>query len=72
VADAFDALLSARHYKSALAPREVLALLKRGQGRDWDSVVVRALVEIVDEVLRDVYGREAGVREDDGPMERAA
>jgi HD-GYP domain-containing protein (c-di-GMP phosphodiesterase class II) len=72
VADAFDALLSARHYKSALAPKEVLALLRRGQGRDWDSVVVRALVDIVDDVLRDVYGLEVEVREDDGPMERAA
>src|ERR1044071_4790545 len=37
VADAFDALLSARHYKSALAPKEVLALLRRGQGGGRES-----------------------------------
>ena len=73
VADAFDALASARSYKAALAPSEVIALLKRGQGRNWDPVVVRALRDVLDEVLRDVYGIEADVPgEDEGPVEKAA
>jgi putative two-component system response regulator len=72
VADVFDALVSARRYKSPLSPHEVLALLKRGQGHDWDPVVVRALRDVVGEVLRDVYGIEAEARPDDGSMERAA
>lgn len=76
VADVFDALVSARRYKNALSPQEVLALLKRGQGHDWDATVVRALRDVADDVLRDVYGiesaGEAGARDDDEPMEKAA
>jgi HD-GYP domain-containing protein (c-di-GMP phosphodiesterase class II) len=72
VADVFDALVSSRRYKSALSPQDVLALLKRGQGRDWDPVVVRALRDVADEVLRDVYGIETDVRDDDEPLEKAA
>ena len=81
VADVFDALVSARRYKSALAPQEVLALLKRGQGRDWDPLVVKALREVADEVLHDIYGIESGsesgdgtgtARDDDGPLRKAA
>jgi len=70
VADVFDALVSERSYKSALKPREALALLRRGQGHDFDPQVVRALREIADDVLRDVYGIEAGLGE--GEMPKAA
>jgi HD-GYP domain-containing protein (c-di-GMP phosphodiesterase class II) len=72
VADVYDALVSSRRYKSAMTPHEVLALLKRGQGKDWDAVVVRALRDVADTVLRDVYGVEPDTREDDGPVQRAA
>lgn len=72
VADVFDALVSARRYKSAMAPQDVLALLKRGQGRDWDAAVVRALRDVADVVLRDVYGVESDAHDDDGMLEQAA
>ena len=72
VADVFDALVSSRRYKSAMTPPEALALLKRGQGRDWDPVVVRALRDAADEVLRDVYGFEADAHDDEGPLKQAA
>jgi HD-GYP domain-containing protein (c-di-GMP phosphodiesterase class II) len=75
VADVFDALVSARRYKSALAPHEVLALLQRGAGREWDPIVVHALRDVVADVLRDVYGIEGIAADDrggDGTLERAA
>jgi HD-GYP domain-containing protein (c-di-GMP phosphodiesterase class II) len=78
VADVFDALVSSRRYKSAMSPQDVLALLKRGQGHDWDAVVVRALRDVADEVLREVYAMDSDgrvgtpPREDEGPIEKAA
>jgi HD-GYP domain-containing protein (c-di-GMP phosphodiesterase class II) len=78
VADVFDALVSSRRYKSAMSPQDVLALLKRGQGHDWDAVVVRALRDVAGEVLREVYGMEPDgrvgtpPREDEGQIEKAA
>jgi HD-GYP domain-containing protein (c-di-GMP phosphodiesterase class II) len=69
VADVFDALLSSRSYKAALQPREAMALLRRGQGRDFDPQVVKALREVADEVLRNVYGIESGL---EGEIPRAA
>ena len=67
VADVFDALLSSRSYKAALQPREAMALLRRGQGRDFDPQVVKALREVADEVLRNVYGIESGLGEGEIP-----
>ncbi len=75
VADVFDALVSERTYKSALPPDEVFAVLDKGRGRDWDAAVIDSLREAVQEVLAEIYGREAPApprTEPDEPMEQAA
>ena len=45
VADAFDAMTSARAYRPASGPETVLAVLESGAGAQWDPRVVQALVE---------------------------
>jgi HD-GYP domain-containing protein (c-di-GMP phosphodiesterase class II) len=71
VADVFDALVSTRRYRAAIPPPEVFAMIRKGEGRDWDPVVVRALREIGGEVVRDVYGIESAAG-DDEDVARAA
>ena len=66
VADVFDALVSDRPYKKALPPEEVLAVLDRGRGRDWDPSVIDALREAMGDVLAEVYGIEPGADVDEG------
>jgi putative nucleotidyltransferase with HDIG domain len=44
VADAFDAMTSARAYRPARLPIEAIAELRNGSGTDFDSVAVEALV----------------------------
>lgn len=44
VADAFDAMTSARAYRPALLPTEAIGELRRGAGTDFDGVAVEALV----------------------------
>jgi len=58
VADVFDALVSDRPYRAALPPEEVLAVLDKGAGRDWDPVVIGALRDALGDVLAEVYSRE--------------
>ncbi len=73
VADVFDALVSKRRYRAAMPPSDVLALIERGRGAEWDAVVVAALRAVVPQVLREVYGADAGAAEDDGDrLKRAA
>jgi len=45
VADAFDAMTSARAYRPASGPETVLAILESGAGAQWDPRVVEAFVE---------------------------
>lgn len=45
VADAFDALISARHHRSAIGIGEALAFLKAESGRAYDPRVVALLLE---------------------------
>ena len=45
VADAFDAMTSARAYRPASGPETVLAVLEAGAGAQWDPRVVGAFVE---------------------------
>jgi putative two-component system response regulator len=40
VCDAYDALVNDRPYRSGLTPREAMAVLHRGAGRQWDPEVV--------------------------------
>ncbi len=80
VADVFDALVSDRPYKSALPPEEVLAVLDKGAGRDWDPIVIDALRDTLGDVLAEVYSRnyelvadeDEDEDEDDEPLAEAA
>jgi HD-GYP domain-containing protein (c-di-GMP phosphodiesterase class II) len=73
VADVFDALASDRPYKDALPTEEVLDVLERGRGRDWDPRVIDALAGAVGEIMRSVYA-DASEVDDDGeePLAEAA
>lgn len=70
VADVFDALVSARVYKTPLALPRVLAILEAGQDKEWDATVVQALRSELDAIVHAVYGcaiedlNRAGGRED--------
>jgi putative nucleotidyltransferase with HDIG domain len=75
VADVFDALASDRPYKAALPPEEVLAVLDKGAGRDWDPVVISALRGALSDVLADVYSRDyesAATEDGDDDLAQAA
>ncbi|MCC6315545.1 MAG: HD domain-containing protein, partial [Thermomicrobiales bacterium] len=45
VADAFDAMTSARAYRPALRPEMTLAILEDGAGAQWDPRVVEVFIE---------------------------
>jgi putative nucleotidyltransferase with HDIG domain len=47
VADAFDAMTSDRPYRGALSVVEAIDRLRAGAGRQWDPVVVDALIGLV-------------------------
>jgi HD-GYP domain-containing protein (c-di-GMP phosphodiesterase class II) len=51
VADAFDAMTSARAYRPARPPAEAIRELRRGAGSSFDGVVVEALVTAWPDVL---------------------
>lgn len=73
VADVFDALASARRYRAALPPAEVLAKLEQGKGTEFDPAIVDALAAVLDEVMLEVYGVESpGAADDDRAERRAA
>ncbi|MBW8004152.1 MAG: HD domain-containing protein, partial [candidate division NC10 bacterium] len=47
VADVFDALSSDRPYRAGLDRREVIEIIKAGAGRQFDSQVVQAFLEVM-------------------------
>ncbi len=49
VADAFDAMMSARPYRPALSYKTAIAKLKAGKGTQFDPVIVDALLAILEE-----------------------
>jgi putative nucleotidyltransferase with HDIG domain len=51
VADAFDAMTSARAYRAARLPVEAIAELRRGAGTDFDGPSVEALVVAVPRIV---------------------
>jgi HD-GYP domain-containing protein (c-di-GMP phosphodiesterase class II) len=55
VADAFDAIYSARVYKAAKPIGEVLEILDRGSGRDWDPEVLAVLKRTLPRIVATVY-----------------
>jgi putative two-component system response regulator len=50
LADVFDALVSVRPYKPAFSLEKALSIIKQGEGNHFDPQVVRAFLEILDEV----------------------
>ena len=48
VADAFDAMIHSRPYRSALSIEEAVAELKRSAGSQFDSAVVGSLLKIIE------------------------
>ncbi len=44
VADAFHAMISERPYRNPIPPRQALAILEAGRGRQWDPDVVDAML----------------------------
>jgi PAS domain S-box-containing protein len=51
VADVFDALLSDRHYRSALSLDDAVEVIREGRGTHFDPRVVDALLDNLDEAL---------------------
>jgi len=54
VADAYDAMTSARPYRQAFTPQQVWEELKRCAGRQFDSRVVEAFLRILQEEMEDI------------------
>ena len=75
VADVFDALVSARAYKTPLTLSKALAILDAGQDREWDRTVVETLKQKIEVIVEDVYGmtvEEMGSRGSDQDLREAA
>ncbi len=51
VADSFDAMMSERPYRKAMAPAQVERALRDGSGRQWDPEVVEAFLGCKEEVF---------------------
>lgn len=62
VADAFDALVSARVYKKALPPEQVLAILDQGRDLEWDGKIVDCLKANLAEIVAAVYVDDSHTR----------
>ena len=59
VADACDAMMSARRYRHALAPERIEAIFSEGSGKQWDASVVQCFFTCRNE-LYEVYQRGLG------------
>ena len=46
VADFYDALTSARAYRSAMSPEDTIALVSKGSGTHFDPIIAAALIRI--------------------------
>lgn len=55
VADVLDALLSKRHYKEAYSFQKALAILKEEKGKQFDPIVLDALLDNWEEFVKNVY-----------------
>ncbi|KYH30602.1 HD domain-containing phosphohydrolase [Neomoorella mulderi] len=60
VADAYDAMTSARPYREAFTPQEAYEELKRCAGRQFDPRVVEAFLRIPQEEMEDIAIRGGG------------
>jgi HD-GYP domain-containing protein (c-di-GMP phosphodiesterase class II) len=60
VADACDALMSARRYRPPLSPPQIEAVLNRFSGTQWDPQVVTAFLKCSKEVFPPIYPKGIG------------
>jgi putative two-component system response regulator len=51
LADVFDSLTSARHYKAAFSKEKSLEIIREGDGTQFDPQVLEAFMEILPEIL---------------------
>ena len=54
VVDAFDAMISARPYKSAMSVNEAIAELGRCAGTQFDAAVIEAFTRVVAQAQPDI------------------
>jgi putative nucleotidyltransferase with HDIG domain len=68
VADAFDAMTSARSYRDAMPRSKALRILSEGRGTQWDPACIDAFFEIVDsfEPAAPRYSTSAEIEEEFG------
>jgi putative two-component system response regulator len=45
IADAYDAMISDRPFRSALSEVEAVAILQAGSGKQWDPALIQLFVE---------------------------
>jgi len=73
VADVFDALMSPRTYKDPMSVDQVVGILEKGKGVDWDPLVVSALRQIIPDLEHTLYAAPApGAVPDAEPLDEAA
>jgi hypothetical protein len=60
VADACDALMSARRYRPPLGPPQIIAVLRRFGGSQWDPAVVEAFVACGGDIFPPIYQKGVG------------
>jgi hypothetical protein len=60
VADACDALMSARRYRPPLGPPQILAVLRRFAGTQWDPRVVEAFIRCCGDIFPPIYQKGVG------------
>ena len=63
VADAFDAMASARPYRKIMPDEKIDEIFRNGSGTQWDPTIVDALFRVRDEI-----GRIASTSSDDGKV----
>src|SRR5437763_1022436 len=60
VADACDALMSARRYRPPLGPPQIQAVLRRFAGTQWDPEVVDAFLACSGDIFPPIYQKGVG------------
>jgi HD-GYP domain-containing protein (c-di-GMP phosphodiesterase class II) len=58
VADSYDAMMSARHYRSALSVSQIDEIFRRGAGSQWDREIVDAFIACQAQIYPSIYEQE--------------
>ena len=62
VADACDALMSARRYRPPLGPPQIQAVMRGSPGRQWDPQVVDAFLACCGDIFPPIYQKGSASR----------